>query len=1043
MKSRLSLNISSWAVFAVSLTLYWITCDPGVSYWDCPEYVTVASRMEVGHPPGNPIWMLAMRVATIPFPVHLHAYVINLCSGLLMAFATFFLCRLIFMGVEKLQKRYSSDRAILSGIISFGASLTFALCDSAWYSAVEAEVYAMSAFLSALSLWLMAIWSFEKSTGRRTRILILLAYITGLSLGVHQLNLLLIPVFTLIVFYKYHPRKTNPMWVIFWILVSCCGIGVILMGVIPGVLFGAGAFELLSVNRLGWPYHSGVIIFSLLIFILIIINLGLTENLHRIGLKKKSSLRNKALNLNTAVWALAFILLGFSSFGIILIRGNAYPPMNQGVPDNIFALSSYIQREQYPSAPLLYGNTPYSRPMFEETFVDGKPVYSRYILKKGKARYDRAVKGGHFNHRSGMLSSEDSADNRRVAEKGVGYVLTDYKFSQRLTPELDMWLPRITSRKTADRAAYADWADMTEESMLRIPISETIDSAGNPATRMYLSSASGSSRPEVMSYRPTYWQNFRFFIAYQSYYMYFRYLFWNFIGRQNDYPSMGEIEHGNFITGLPFVDSYLGVKDTNPPEIGENNPGRNRYFGLPFLFGVIGIIYLSIAGRRPRRLLTLIALLFVMTSIAIVAYLNQSPGEPRERDYTFLVSYMAFAMWIAAGVFGCVARLRKGRLIMAAVLSLGLPSLMAAENFNDHDRRGRYETEFYVSSLLDFELPAIIFTQGDNSTFPLWYATEVIPQTISHTPVDVTYLSLPSYVINLKKQGERGITTISTTPQIAYDGFILTQIPQSSSCNPLPLTEALDSLYSAGLRGGGYPQFPVSHVTIPSSGGDSVTINLREFTSGSSFIQLRHLMLLDILASQLRSPDPRPLFFPYLIDAAFYKPLKPALQSLPFGEIYAPWLPDSVINRLYETSVGREITKLSRLPRNDHYVDPVVADRSRRYRGELIIAADRLMQLGDTSLAIHTVEELLDVLPYEKVLPGSFTISDSTFYEGKAALALLDTLRQNRNEPWLNEKYRALDSLVSSRRLQWLRYYNSLSPEQRATLSARSRRLML
>ena len=1051
------LNISSWAVFVVSLALYWITSDPGASYWDCPEYVVVASRLEIGHPPGNPIWMLTMRIATMPFPPHLHALVINLCSGLFMAFSAFFLCRIIFIPTRLF---FQTDRLLrscsiglrnwIAGIISAGSSLCFALCDSVWFSAVEAEVYAMSTFLSALSLWIITLWWWAPSRQKQFRLLVLLAYITGISLGVHQLNLLLLPVFALILLYKQR-NKVSPAMVIVVFLFYILLIGIILMGVMPGVLFGAGKFELWAVNGLGLPYNSGVVIFSILILFLFLILIYLGEN---------SSRPQRRFLL--CVWSVLFLLLGYSSFGIILIRSEASPPMNEGAPDNIFALASYVARDQYPSTPLFYGHTPYSQPLLIEEIQDGRPVYSLYALKKGKPVYQRVEPGARLEHRSRMLSNSDSSVNEAMIEKGKGYVLSDYKFQQILTPELDMWWPRITSRNVNDRMAYEDWAGATEETMTRVRVSEAVDSLGNPVSKL----DKNGNRIEAYSYRPTYYQNLKYFVAYQAYYMYFRYLFWNFIGRQNDFPSMGEIEHGNFLTGFPVIDSnFLGDTKAMPKEIGENNPGRNRYFGIPFLLGIIGIFYLGFSNRRNRRLLTVIGALFLMTGLAIVFYLNQTPGEPRERDYTFLVSYMAFTLWIAAGILGVAKGLmrlvgskkpgnvkagkrnrRIGMTVTIAiliVLSVGTPGLMAVENFDNNDRRGRFETTFYASSILDFEYPAVIFSQGDNHSFPFWYATEVLGMGEQHTPIDITYLSMPSYVVNLKRQGKKGITTIGTTPELAYGKYQLTKIPSDSDSEVMPLGAALKKLYESDNA-----RWPTSLIAIPASDSLEIIINLHDFSRGSSYLGFKHLMLLELIETASGSEDSRALFFPSAIDGSFYKPIVPVLKPALFGSIYAPEISDSITVTLMQAAVSRELHKLHQplgevKTVGNHYTDPVTADRSRRYRGEMTIAAQRLMEYGDTALASQVADAIISYFPYESLLPGDFTISDTTFYEGTAFSRLMRQLGEARPSQNYSRYGKTLDSLMNHRHKEWLRYYHSLPPSQRNTLSNRSRRLLI
>ena len=1046
LRYRIPLAVASWLTFVVALIFYWITTDPGASYWDCPEYVTVASKLEVGHPPGNPVWMLAMRVATIPFSPQQHAYVINLFSGLFMAFATFFLCRIIFIpariylqGVFFQRKLSPAASDFIAACVSTGSSLCYAFCDSAWYSAIETEVYAMSTFLSALSLWIMMLWWWERSKARQFQLLILLAYILGLSLGVHQLNLLLIPVFAIIILYKKYPRKINPVIVLLVFVVSFALIGLILMVLLPGVLFGAGKFELWAVNGLGLPYNSGVIMFVSLIFILFLILLYLTS------FPPKGNFQLFSFNFPIYLWCIAFLLLGFSSFGVILIRAQSAPPMNEGTPDNIFSLASYISRDQYPSTPLLYGHTPYSRAMLEEEFFNGKPFYSRYALKKGKPRYQTVVEDAKLNHRSRMLTRRDSFENASIAERGHGYLLTDYDFKQKLTPELDMWLPRITSRNISDRMAYEDWAGANEKTMLHIPISEALDSLGNPVAKL----DEDGNRIPVYSYRPTYYQNLKFFVAYQAYYMYFRYLFWNFIGRQNDFPSMGEIEHGNFITGIPAIDSkFLGATPEMPEELWQNNPGRNRYYGIPFIMGIIGILTLVFSRRRNRRLLTLITVIFLMTGLAIVVYLNQTPGEPRERDYTFLVSYMAFTMWIAAGILGIFSLLirrlsSKFVISVIFIFSLGIPTLMAIENFDDNDRRGRFETAFYASSILDFEYPSVIFSQGDNHTFPFWYVNEVLGIGEENIPIDITYLSMPTYAVNLKKQGNKSISTIGNINQIGYGKYVLSKIPTDNASIPMPLTDALKVLYSNEE-----PVWPTSQIIIKGVNGEDYILNLHDLSKGSSFLSFKHLMLLDILASQTDGSTPRILFFPSAIEHSFYKPLEPVLKTALFGKIYATDINDSVAVEILKQSLDRELKKLSDLKtRNsslvDHYSDPVTSDRSRRYRGELVIAAKELIKHGDIAKASEIVEAIEEYYPYTKLLPGDFTVADSTYHEGKEFSTLLKSMYEFTGDRRYFMSSSLLDSLMENRYKEWLRYYHSLPSEQRSTLSNKSLRMLI
>lgn len=823
-----------------------------------------------------------------------------------------------------------------------------------------------------------------------------------------------------------------------WVLISCGLIGLILMLLLPAFLVAGEKFELFGVNDLGLPYHSGIIVLSSLLLLLCIIGIILC-----LQFRRKDSVKTGRIKLRIQVtcWIILFLLIGFSSYGIILIRGGAYPYMNEGVPDNIFALRSYFLREQYPSSPILYGHTPYSQPMFQEEFIAGKPVYSKFALKKEHPKYQPVMPYAKLNHRSGMLSSKDSAENQKIIEREKGYLLSDYGFRQIFTPELNMCLPRITSRKIGDRLAYEDWAGMTEGKMKRLPVSIAFDTTGLPVSKIYFD----GSRPQTYSYRPTYLQNLRFFMAYQAYYMYFRYLFWNFIGRQNDYHSTGEIEHGNFITGISSIDRYLGTTEKIPLEIGENNKGRNQYFGIPFIMGIFGIVWL-LFSRKRRRVLTVTFLLFLMTGLAIVVYLNQSPGEPRERDYTFLTNYLAFSLWIAAGILGVTDILakrfhKKIIFIVCVLISMGIPTLMAIENFDDHDRRGRFEPTFYASSLLDFEVPSIIFTHGDNSTFPVWYASEVLKMGEEHTPVDITYLSLPSYVVNLKKQGRKELSTIISTPEMAFGGFLLSKIP-SENLPPIPLGSLLRGLYKSEEP---IPVFPSSSFLLPISCKDSVVIKLRDLSGGSSYLSFRHLMLLDIMAAQLETDNPKAIFFPSLIDHAFYAPLDVdgALRNVLFGKIYAPWLSDSIVGNMMDKSIDRELLKLSELKTSPRYSDPVNSDRSKRYRGEMLLGAEILLNKGDTIRASNVVETLLGKFNYGKLLPGDFTLADSTYYEGKEFKRMLNRLYEITNREKYLKDATFIDSIMQSRYLEWLHYYHSLTPTQRQALSNRSKRLLI
>ncbi|MCH5232070.1 MAG: DUF2723 domain-containing protein [Muribaculaceae bacterium] len=1042
---RTPLAVSSWLVLLASFPVYFLTVDPGVSYWDSPEYVLIASKLEIGHPPGNPLWMLAMRVATIPFPPHLHAVVINVCSAILMALASFFLCKLIFIPVRlslrRLKKLTSGRSDFLSIIIAVGATLCFSFCDSAWFSAVETEVYAMSAMLTSLSLWIMMLWWHEPSSGRRTRLLILLTYLIGISLGVHQLNLLCVPVFALTYLFKRSKKSVNPVKCSLVLLGSLFIVAVILNGIMPGSLDWAGLFEIFVVNELKLPFNSGLILYSLFILLSIIAGIFIISKFGKVcgspflfvslflsgaflfnGNYPLAALLSLLCTIlvtwnsgistrstSNLLWMLGFIMLGYSSFGVIIIRANASPYINTGNPSDPFSLAAYIGRQQYPSTPLLYGRTPFSQSVMQEELVDGKPVYKKYLLDYERETYT------------------PDEETRR-------YVTAGRKFKHILTPELNMWFPRITSGDARHITQYENWSGMNKSTMTKVNISETIDSAGHFTTKL---NSEGERSPAV-SYRPTYLQNLQYFVSYQLYYMYLRYLLWNFVGRQNDFHSTGEIEHGNFISGVPVIDNLmLGDQSKIPTELGDGNAGRNRYYFIPFLIGIIGIVYLASGGLGRRRLLYLIFWFFIMTGIAIVVYLNQTPNEPRERDYSFLGSYMAFTMWIAAGLFGITTFLIKKlpylpALLLSILITLTPASLMGVVNFDDHNRSGRYETEFFASSLLEFDQPSVIFSYGDNSTFPLWYASEVLGKGAESAIVDISYLSVPSYMENLMKQGDKGVNSLISLKEIHKNLFNFVTLPADSSSQPEELSYLLKTLYNNSQKN---PSLESSLVKLPSSNKDSVVINLRNFTGGKNYLNFKQLMFLDILASQLAAESPKVLYFPSGLYYSFYSPLDSLLTPAPFGKIYAPHLSEQELHLIFKTNIKRELDKLNSLNIKPHYADPVTAGRAKRYRGDMIVAANLLLQNGDTDMAQQIVDAVKNNLYFDYLLPSILHFGNNRVNDLDEYIGILNKLYSMTGNTQYENEAESLETLKNNRQKEWQQYVNSLTPRQQKLLS--------
>lgn len=768
-------------VFLLSLLTYWFTVEPSASFWDCPEYLANAILLEPGHPPGNPFWTLTHRVlSAIPLPFA-PTLIINLASGLFTALAVALGSVINLLILRILFPAKNKSGAIINSIVAAGSALIFAWCDSTWFSAVEAEVYAMSLFLTSLTL-LLAIrqrLSFDPAT--RSRFIILIAYICGVSVGVHQLNLLVLPVVFMICGMRRNPRHPFRRLLILF-LFGCVAVIIMLKGLLHGTPFVASLFELIAVNDIRLPFNSGLLIWAILtlavcvaaplcirkkhlcalLTVIALIFSGVTligdESVTGFCIAIMLSLAagaavvrfgNKAL---TFLWCLPVILVGFSCYSLIIIRSAAHPPMNQGEPSDIFSFIDYLDRKQYGARPLFYGRTPQSRPMVEEKVeitASGDTLYSyNSVARKVRGRkYRRKITDARLSSRTGLLTSADSAVNRSVmAHHGDGYIITDHYYELIYTPELNMFFPRIVEGDEGSMKAYEAWTGMSPETMGEVTVSAAVDSLGKPV-RLRHGETDVATRHAL---RPTYSQHLRMLGGYQLGYMYFRYLLWNFGGRQNDVHTTGEIEHGNFITGIDAIDSLmLGNQSQLPAELKEDNPGRNVFYFIPFLLGIAGIIVLLRSGKNGRRICLLIAVLFMLTGPAIALYLNQNFGEPRERDYSFLGSFFAFSLWITVGLRALAGRrnpVTTIRAVGAAMCAVAVSAMLFFVNLDDHDRSGRRVTEDYAQMILESCPPkSVLFVYGDNFTFPLWYAQDVLGIRRDIIVVSLSYLGSDWY----------------------------------------------------------------------------------------------------------------------------------------------------------------------------------------------------------------------------------------------------------------------------------------------------------
>ncbi|MBR5532963.1 MAG: DUF2723 domain-containing protein [Bacteroidales bacterium] len=733
-------NLTGWVMFLIAATVYTLTLEPTASFWDCGEFISSAYKLEVGHPPGNPIFMLTGRFfanfASDPSQV---AWMINFMSAILSA-ATILLLFWTITAIGKKITVKNNEYSLAKTIAILGAgavgALAYTFSDTFWFSAVEGEVYAYSSFCTALVVWLILKWENHADEPHADRYIILIAYIIGISIAVHLLNLLCIPAIVLIYYYKKWP-KTSGKGSLLAILVSFAIIFFILYGLVPGFIKVAGWVELLFVNVFGTPFNTGAIVYFFLViaciswglyetftqksvirmkfaFIISLIMVGLpfiSDNIFisllivaiLIALTFIPKLNIRLLNI--ILTSIMVIFIGYSSYAVILLRSTANTPMDQNSPEDVFNLSSYLNREQYGERPLLYGHT------FASDIVRNSNNEPKEIV--GKAIWKRAIK-----------NNENEPDK---------YVVTDHKKDYVYQPELNMLFPRMYSNQSHHIEAYKQWSN-------------------------YKGKKVKTSKGYVT--KPTFAENIRFFISYQVNYMYWRYFMWNFVGRQNDIQGNGELHKGNWITGFHFIDKH--IEGENLPSDLKNNKGRNVYYMLPLLLGIIGLLYQAFSGQKGIESFWVTFFLFFMTGLAIVIYLNQTPYQPRERDYAYAGSFYAFAIWIGMGVLGIYSFVKKYILerkdnsiaaFAVTLMCLLVPVQMAAQNWDDHDRSGRYAARDFGKNYLScVEENGIIFTNGDNDTFPLWYVQETEGYRTDVRVCNLSYLQTDWYTDQMKSQ---------------------------------------------------------------------------------------------------------------------------------------------------------------------------------------------------------------------------------------------------------------------------------------------------
>ena len=750
-------NLVGWITFIIAATVYCLTIEPTASFWDCPEFITTGYKLEVGHPPGAPFFMLVANLfSQFASDVTTVAKMVNYMSALMSGACILFLFWSITHLVRKLvitdENNITKGQLITvmgSGLVG---ALVYTFSDTFWFSAVEGEVYAFSSLFTAVVFWLILKWEDVANQPHSDRWLILIAYLTGLSIGVHLLNLLCLPAIVLVYYYKKTPNATAK-----GSLLALLGSGVlvaaVLYGIVPGIVKVGGWFELLFVNGLGMSFNSGVVVYIILLaaaliwgvyesyteksrlrmaisFILTIALLGIPFYGHGVSSiligvvviailgiylapqvqeKIKEKWRISARTMNTALLCTMMIVIGYSSYALIVIRSTANTPMDQNSPEDIFTLGEYLGREQYGTRPLFYGQA-----FSSKVALDVKDGYCEPRISYNGTKFIRKEK-----------ATPDEKDSYIEIPGRI-----EYEYAQ------NMLFPRMYS--SAHSSLYKQWVDIKGHDV-------PYDQCGEM----------------VMVNVPNQWENIKFFFSYQLNFMYWRYFMWNFAGRQNDIQSSGEIEHGNWITGIPFIDNLLvGNQELLPQDL-KNNKGHNVFYCLPLLLGLIGLFWQAYHSQRGIQQFWVVFFLFFMTGIAIVLYLNQTPAQPRERDYAYAGSFYAFAIWVGMGVAGIIRMLRDyckmkevPAAALASVLCLLVPIQMAGQTWDDHDRSGRFVArdfgQNYLMTLQEEGNP-IIFTNGDNDTFPLWYNQETEGFRTDARTCNLSYLQTDWYIDQMKR----------------------------------------------------------------------------------------------------------------------------------------------------------------------------------------------------------------------------------------------------------------------------------------------------
>jgi hypothetical protein len=929
-------NITGWIVFIIASAVYLMTIEPTTSFWDAGEYIATAYKLQVGHPPGAPFFQMLGRFFSMWVAPDKAAMMVNAMSALCSSFTILFL----FWTITHLARKIYAVRAAelskpqIHAIVGSGivGSLAYTFSDSFWFSAVEGEVYAMSSLFTAVVFWAILKWENVAEEKDSLRWIILIWFLIGLSIGVHLLNLLAIPAIVFVYYFKKYKPSTKGILVtgIFSVLL----LGVVQAGIIPGIVNLAGRFELFFVNAIGMPFNSGTIIYFLLLLG------GIVYGLHYTIKKEKPV-------WNTVLLSFTMLLIGYSSFFMLVIRSNANTPIDENNPENAISLLAYLNREQYGDWPILYGpyyNAPLDR---KNPYKDGNPVY---VKDEAKGKY---------------IVSDDRKNS-----------IPNYD------PAFSTLFPRMHSSQQNHISGYKSWGNVKG-----VPV-RTVNARGET---------------EVIQ-KPTFAENLSFFFKYQVNYMYLRYFFWNFVGRQNETQGqVGNVTDGNWMSGIPFIDSLFLGSQEHLPESLTRNKAMNHFYFLPLILGLLGLFF-HFKKKADDGLVVM--LLFFFTGFAILLYLNQSPYQPRERDYAYAASFYAFAIWIGLGVLALHDFLRKKleenlSAILTTLLCLVLvPGIMGKEGWDDHDRSHRYTARDFAMNYLDSCKPnAIIFTNGDNDTFPLWYVQEVEGYRTDVRVVNLSLLNTDWYIDQMKRraydsspvpisftedQYRQGTRDYVPIVDRGVEGYInlkeLMDFVRSDNQQtkiPMQSGKSLDFLPTNKFRLPVDLEAVLATGTVPQEMAEQIVTEI-EWQINKTYILKSELMVLDMLA---HNNWERPIYFAittggdsylnlqdfFQLEGLAYRlvPVRSQNKDGQVGRVASDIMYDNIMNKFKWGGMEH--------PENDIWMDENNMRMTMNLRNNFNRLADALIKENRKEMAKEILDKGLEVMP-ESVVPFNYFI---------------------------------------------------------------------